>query len=91
MSHAYALPPLTTPTAPPKKTTTQQAARLQAARRLVREHFSRLPGRYALNVEGPEVVAIDMRLMAEARGVSAASDQCVPGRLWRGVVACGNV
>ena len=41
----------------------------------MREHFARLPGRYALNVEGPEVVATDMRLMAEARAVGTASDQ----------------
>ena len=43
-----------------------QDEQLQDARRQVQEHFARLPARYALNVEAPEVV-IDMGLMAQAR------------------------
>lgn len=40
---------------------------LQEAKNLVKDHFARLPARYALNVDAPEVL-IDMRLMEQARG-----------------------
>ncbi len=66
------LPPLTQTHPTHDSTIHTQATRLQAARRCVREHLARLPGRYALNVEGPEVVAIDMRLMAEARAAASS-------------------